>query len=115
MPDMFSRAMSKDDPFDQARAAIEWMKLVYPCLHDVLAGYRSNGTGIDRLPGSLRLFTNGGELKAELTGPDWLMRGYLVVPKGLLTIEAIEEEIKAQRIGWSVKTERTDNLKRVPY
>lgn len=115
MSDLFSRAMSKGDPYEEASKAVSELKSAFPYLHDVLAGSKANGSGVDRLPGSLRLFTNGGELKAEITGQEWIMRGYLLIPKGLLTFEAIEAELAAGRIGWTVKTERLDGSKKVPY
>lgn len=106
MSDLFARAMSKADAFAEAKAAIGWMRETYPFLHDILAGCRGSNGGVDRSPGSVRLFTNGGELKAEVTGMEWVMRGYLVIPKGDLTMALIEKELAEGRIGWSAKTER---------
>jgi hypothetical protein len=106
MSDLFARAMTKGDVFVEASNAVGWMKDVYPFLHQVLAGNHGSNGAVDRHPGSVRLFTNGGELKAEVTGMDWVMRGYLVIPKGFLTVELIEKELAEGRVGWSAKTER---------
>lgn len=115
MSDLFARAMSKGDPHEEAEKAIGWMKSTLPYLHDVLAGCRPTPTTPARLPGSVRLFSNGGELKAEVTGAEWVMRGYLLIPHGILTVEAIEGELAAGRIGWSAKTERLNSKTGLPY
>jgi hypothetical protein len=106
MADLFARAMSKGDTYEEAAKACDWLKEGYPYLHDVLCGHKPSKDGVPRLPGSVRIFTNGGELKCEITGQEWLMRGYLVLPPGVLTIEAIEDQLKSGQIGWAVKTER---------
>lgn len=115
MSDLFSRAMEKEDSFEQAAMAVKGIKKQFPYLHDVLAGARANGSGVDRSPGSLRLFTNAGTLKAEISGREWIMRGYLVLPEGVLSIEAIEETLKSGKIGWSVASEPRDSSKKPTY
>jgi hypothetical protein len=115
MSDLFRRAMERGDAYAEAGKAVSEIKSRFPYLHDLLAGCRKTGDGVDRLPGSLRIFCNGGEIKGEVTGPEWIMRGYLIVPQGVLSFEAIESELAAGRIGWSVKTERLDPKTKVPY
>lgn len=115
MSDLFSRAMEKEDTFEQAELAVRTIKSQFPYLHDVLAGSRANGSGVARAPGSLRLFTNAGALKAEISGRDWIMRGYLVLPEGVLSIEAIEETLKSGKIGWSVASEPRDSSRKPAY
>jgi len=115
MSDLFARAMTKGDPWEESRKAVGWMRETYPFLHDVLVGSPPSVTLAQRLPGSVRMFTNGGELKAEITGAEWVMRGYLVLPRGVLTIEAIEKELSEGKIGWSAKTEQTNSLRKPSY
>lgn len=115
MGDLFRRATEKGDIFEEAEMAVRTLKTEFPHLHDLLCGKKGNGTTADRLPGSLRLFTNGGELKAEITGPEWVMKGYLIVPKEDMSFRAIEEQLSSGKIGWSVKTDRKDSSSKPPY
>jgi len=115
MSDLFARAMMKGDPFAEAKKAVGHLKERFPMIHDVLAGYTASNGVVDRMPGSIRLFTNGGALKVEVTGQDWLMKGYLVIPQGLLTFEAIEAELAAGNIGWTAKHEQPNSKTKPPY
>lgn len=115
MSDLLSRAMAKVDPWDEADKAISWLKSEFPHLHQLLAGRREKEKEVAVLPGSVRLFSNGGEFKAEFTGPEWIMKGYLVLPKDFNVIENMEKELAAGKIGWSVKGEKTDSLKKPSY
>lgn len=115
MSDLLTRAMSSADPWDEAAKAISWLEKPFPNLHSLLAGRREKDKVMAVLPGSVRLFSNGGELKAEFTGPEWIMKGYLVLPKEVTILESIETELSEGRIGWSVKGERTNNSQKTPY
>lgn len=115
MSDLFGRAMVKGDPYAEAKKAVGHLKDRFPMIHDVLAGYSASNGVVNRMPGSIRIFTNGGFLKAEVTGQEWLMKGYLVLPHGLLSFEEIETELAAGNIGWSAKTERVNPKTGVPY
>lgn len=115
MSDLLSRAMSSADPWDEAAKAISWLETPFPNLHSLLAGRREKDKVMAVLPGSVRLFSNGGELKAEFTGPEWIMKGYLVLPKEVTVLESIEIELAAGRIGWSVKGERASGSKTPSY
>jgi len=110
MSDLFSRAMEKSDGIAEAQKACSKIKEKFPYLHDILAGFRGTNGKSDRNPGSVRIFSNGGELKAEVTGKEWVMRGYLLLPEGNLSFENIEAELAAGKIGWSANTER-----KIPY
>jgi len=110
MSDLFSRVMEKGDTIAEAQAACVKIKEKFPYLHDILAGFRGTNGKSDRNPGSVRIFTNGGEIKAEVTGREWVMRGYLILPEKNLSFEAIEAELAAGKIGWATNTER-----KLPY
>lgn len=115
MSDLLSRAMSKGDPWDEASKAVGWLKENFPFLHQVLAGQREKEKVVAALPGSVRLFSNGGELKAEITGPEWVMKGYLVLPKEVTILENLEKELADGRIGWTVKTDKVNSLGKPTY
>lgn len=115
MSGFLERAMLKRDSFVEGRQACLWFRESHPALYEVLAGQDGKDGGTARMPGGVRLFSNNGELKAEITGQDWVMRGYLIVPKGLLTFEALEAELAAGRIGWSPKSEQTSTSRKAPY
>lgn len=115
MSDLLNRAMSSADPWQEAAKAISWLEREFPNLHTLMSGRPEKEKQVAVLPGSVRLFTNGGELKAEFTGPEWIMKGYLVLPKEVTILENMEKELAAGRIGWSVKGERPNSSSKTPY
>lgn len=115
MADFLSRATVKGDPWSEAEVAAKFLMGNYPCLYKVLVGDRPSGQDLGRLPGSVRLFTNGGEFKAVIQGKEWLFDGYLLVPKQDNIIAGIEEELKNGRIGWSVASGQANSSKKPTY
>jgi len=112
MADFLSQATVKGDPWVEARQCCAGIKDLFPCLYDVLVGSPPNGAGISRFPGSVRLFTNAGELKACLSGKEWLYDGYVVIPQGDTVLEGLEKQLKAGKIGWSPAREQKDSWKK---
>lgn len=115
MADFLSRATVKGDPWTEAETAVKHLIGNYPCLYKVLVGDRPSAADLGRLPGSVRLFTNGGEFKAVIQGREWLFDGYLIIPKEDNIVQGIEEELKAGRIGWSVASEQKNSSKKPTY
>lgn len=112
MSGFLSQATVKGDPWLEAKAAAEPIRELFPCIYDTLIGSPPNGAGISRMPGSIRLFTNAGELKACLSGKDWLYDGYVVLPKDVAILQGLEEQLKAGKIGWSPAREQKDSYRK---
>jgi len=106
MSSILDRVNMKDDPWEGAQRACAWMKDDYPETYAVLTGRPKSKDSEGVLPGSIRLFTNGGELKAVIGGKEWLMDGYIVLAHGVTILAAIEAELQQGRIGWKATTER---------
>jgi len=111
MSKFLQNATSEGSCFDEARAAAEHLYKDFPAVYAILTGEPASTGFIGRLPGSIRLFTNGTELKAMLSGREWVKDGYIVVPKQVDIIGGIEEELQAGRIGWSAASGQKNSYK----
>lgn len=96
--------------FDKVTAGIddraERMKAILPFSEKLpglcelwLGSIDASGT-VNRKPGSVRIFCNGGRIKVEVNGQDWPRRGFFAVPEGELSIEFIERTLQSDVIEW---------------
>lgn len=115
MGSLFDKAMGGGDLYEEAYKVCTKFREEFPQLADIIGGSKGKSGVVDRSPGSVRLFANGGELKAEITGTEWVMRGYLVIPQGVPCFISIEKELAAGRIGWGTKTERKNRYPEPPH
>jgi hypothetical protein len=115
MADFLGRATGKSDPWVEAKIAAEFIQAEFPYLYQVFIGSPPNAAGISRHPGSVRIFTNGNEMKAMLSGKEWENDGYLVIPKQVNLLEGIETALEAGLIGWSKSREHLNSSKKPTY
>lgn len=113
--DFLSRATGATDTFGDAREAAGYLQKPLPHIARILMGEPKVGADTARLPGSIRLFTNGTDLKACISGREWIFDGYVVLPKELDLLAALELELEAGRIGWSVVSVQKDTSRKAPY
>ena len=102
MGSFLDRATQAGDQYGDALKACEPYLSKYPCLHAILAGEKPTPTNPGREPGSVRIFTNGGEMRASIGGKNWLYTGYLELPQRVMTLADIEDALKAEKIGWKL-------------
>jgi len=106
MSDLFKRATTKSDPWIEARVAAGWMEPHFPLVADCLLGTPPKKDDAGRMPGSIRVFTNGSDFKACPSGREWIFDGYVVLPKEVDILTALELKLQAGEIGWSVAREQ---------
>lgn len=115
MSDLFQRATKATNVWQDARAAAGHLVDHFPLVSEVLLGSPAGDGSSGRLPGSIRVFTNGQELKACLSGREWLFDGYLVLPKEVDIITAMELELQAGRVGWSAASGQKNSSRQASY
>lgn len=115
MPSIFDEAMGESDLFEEARRSVDHLRPDCPLLADLLGGTKATSTSVERSPGSIRLFSNGGVLKMEISGIDWTRKGYLIVPTEITRFSLTEALLESGKISWSKKTERVNPKTGVPY
>lgn len=115
MASIFDEAMADGDMFEEARASVEHLRENCPLLADLLGGTKGKAGVVDRSPGSVRLFSNGGVLKMEISGIEWTRVGYLVVPKEIKHFSHTEALLESAKISWSKKRERKDSKTDAPF
>lgn len=115
MSDMFTRAMAETDPWKDAEKGAGFLVKQFPMIAQILLGDPPTKEKTGRLPGSVRLFTNAGEIKACIQGREWLFDGYVLLPKEPNLLEALELELDAGRIGWSKSSEQKNSKNKPTY
>jgi len=115
MSNLFDEAMSDADIYAEARASVEHLRELCPTLADLLGGTKGKSGVVDRSPGSVRLFSNGGRLKLEITGIDWVRKGYLLVPSEFKHFSHIESMLVNEKISWTKKAAQKVSMTEPPY
>jgi hypothetical protein len=107
MSNFLSRAGVDGNEWEEAREAAAHLRETFPQLYALFTGNEPKGDIPGVAPGGVRIFTNGGQLKAMISGKNWLNVGYLDCGKELTSLADIEAALQSGAIGWKKATERT--------
>ena len=115
MSDFLSGAMGVDDIKADAITAIAPIANKFPLIAQLLMGKWSDDGDVIRTPGSIRVFINGGRIKLQLTGQDWIKTGYVTMPEGVLDFEVIENMLADGKVDWSRSKPPKSGLTDIPH
>ena len=108
MSGFLQRVKEKSDVWAEAAKGVAHLKEGYPTVYSILAGQAPVGSEVGVVPGSIRLFSNGGVLKFVVSGREWLYDVYGVVGEGLEILESIEKVINSGEVSYKAVSERKD-------
>lgn len=110
MSSFLDRAATAGDEYEEAEKAAAHLQAAFPCVYQVLTGVRPKGELPGVAPGGIRIYTNGGQVKAMISGKGWENIGYLDCGPTLTSFKEIEDAISQGKIGWKKATGQT-----IPY
>jgi len=110
MSSFLDRAITLGDEYEEAERAAKHLAEKFPCLCAVLTGIRPKGEAPGVSPGGIRIYTNGGQVKAMMSGKGWENLGYLDCGPTLTSLQDIEDALAQGKIGWKKATGQT-----IPY
>jgi hypothetical protein len=108
MSGFLQRIKEKQDVWEEAAKGVQHLREDYPTVYSILAGQAPKPPETGVVPGSIRLFSNGGVLKFVVSGREWLYDTYGVCPEGFEVLQGIEREINAGNISMKAVSERKD-------
>lgn len=88
-----------DDRAERMKAIVPYTEK-YPGICELFLGSVDAAGMVNRQPGAIRLFCNGGRIKCEINGQDWTRRGFFTFPEDEISIEFIEKNITLGMIEW---------------
>jgi len=113
MSGFLQRIKEKSDVWEEAAKGVAHLKETHPTVYGILAGVAPKPPETGVIPGSIRLFSNGGVLKFVVSGREWLYDVYGVVGEGLSVLDAVEKAVNAGEISYKAVSERKDP--KTPY
>jgi len=113
MSGFLQKIKEKADVWEEAAKGVAFLKESHPTLYGILAGQPPKPPETGVIPGSVRIFSNGGVLKFVVSGRAWLYDVYGVVGEGLTPFDSIERAINAGEVSYKSVTERKDP--KTPY
>lgn len=109
MSSFLDNANAEVDLYDEAEKACKHLQESLPCLYAVLTGVRPQGAIPGVAPGGIRIYTNGGVLKAAISSSTWKKIGYLDCGKHLTSLVDIEAAIAEGSIAWNDPPKRNNS------
>jgi len=114
--DFLSQATGSGDARAEAMAGVAPIAEKFPCIAKVLMGQWNTDGSVFRTPGAVRIFTNGGRIKVQLSGQDWNYHGYVTLPEGELSLDVLEKLLLECKVDWSKsKTEKLASTNNPSY
>jgi len=109
MGNFLERATQEGNRYEEARRAAAHLQEELPCLYSVLTGIEPKGETVGLLPGSVRIYTWGGQLRAMLSGEKWENLAYLDCGPHLRTLAQIDEAIRDGNMVWKKASDRKNS------
>lgn len=113
MSGFLQKIKEKADVWEEAAKGVAHLKESHPTIYGILAGQAPKPPETGVVPGSIRLFSNGGVLKFVVSGREWLYDVYGVVGQGVNVLDEIEREINSGNVSYKAVSERKDP--KTPY
>lgn len=112
---ILNQATGKADVWEDAKAATAELLDRFPNLVELLRGKPQKGDDPGVYPCSVRIFSNGKQLRAQISGKEWLWDFYVDIPSGVDVLEGLENQLKAGKFGKSASTEQKNASRKLPY
>jgi len=107
MPVFQSKVNDKGDEYEENRAAIACWMDEFPEIAATLLGTPPLFGGTPVSPGTIRLFINGGRLKAMLSPKNSDLALYTTIDQPEHLLACLEQNLQEGKYDWKRSTERT--------